>query len=173
MFARRTGAVAAPTAGLHFTPEVLEDAAAAGARIVSVTLHVGPGTFEPLDEEAFREGRLHAERVEVDERCGAEVARARAEGRRVIAVGTTTARALETLAASGRESYSGSTSLCIRPGHEFRAVDALLTNFHLPRSSLIVLVAAFAGRELALEAYREAIRERYRFYSYGDAMLVL
>jgi S-adenosylmethionine:tRNA ribosyltransferase-isomerase len=173
VFARRTGAVAAPTAGLHFTPAVLAEVEAAGARIVSVTLHVGPGTFEPLDEEAFREGRLHPEWLEVDERCGSEVLRARAEGRRVLAVGTTSARALETLAASGRASYRGTTSLCIRPGHEFRAVDALLTNFHLPRSSLIVLVAAFAGRELALESYREAIRERYRFYSYGDAMLIL
>ena len=173
VFAQRTGAVAAPTAGLHFTPEVLEEVTAAGARIATVTLHVGPGTFEPLDEAAFREGRLHPERVEVDERCGAAVSTARAEGRRVLAVGTTTARALETLAASGRASFRGTTSLCIRPGHEFRAVDALLTNFHLPRSSLLVLVAAFAGREVALETYREAIRERYRFYSYGDAMLIL
>ncbi len=175
-FADRPGAVAAPTAGLHFTPRLLDRLDARGVLRARVTLHVGWGTFEPLPEEVDLTGaRLHAERFEVTQDAAGAVNAARAEGRRVIAVGTTSARVLESAATpEGRiVPGPGTTDLFIRPGHRFRALDGLLTNFHLPRSSLLVLVCALAGRERVLGAYRDAVRLAYRFHSYGDAMLIL
>jgi S-adenosylmethionine:tRNA ribosyltransferase-isomerase len=175
VFARVPGAVAAPTAGLHLTRELLARLAAAGIASAELVLHVGPGTFRPLGEAELRAGRLHAERFELPEATADAIAAARRRGGRVVAVGTTTTRVLEARAREDGsvEPGAGTTDLFLRPGHRFRAVDALLTNFHLPRSSLLVLVAAFAGREAVLAAYAEAIAQGYRFYSYGDAMLVL
>lgn len=174
VYARHPGAVAAPTAGLHFDAAMLEELAARGVNRAFVTLHVGAGTFAPLRHETVSDNRLHAERVTVDTAACEAVAAARAAGRRVIAVGTTTVRALEAAARDGTlRPFDGETDLFIVPGYRFRAVDGLLTNFHLPRSSLLMLVAAFGGRELVLEAYRHAVEARYRFFSYGDAMLVL
>jgi S-adenosylmethionine:tRNA ribosyltransferase-isomerase len=173
VYAREPGAVAAPTAGLHFTDELLVALAAAGHEIARITLHVGPGTFRPVTAADPREHRLQAERYDVSSAAAASLRRARAEGRPVVAVGTTVVRTLETLAARGEiVAGSGATDLCILPGAQFRVVTDLVTNFHLPRSSLLMLVAAFAGREPVLEAYAEAIRHRYRFYSYGDAMFI-
>jgi len=179
VYARVPGAVAAPTAGLHFTPALLERLGRAGVRTATVTLHVGLGTFAPppLPEdrpvEELRE--LHPERFEVPEATARAVAAARAEGRRVIAVGTTTVRALESAAddAGAVRAGAGETRLFIRPGRPFRAVDGMLTNFHLPRSTLLMLVCALAGRERILAAYADAVARGYRFYSYGDAMLIL
>ena len=174
VYAARPGAVAAPTAGLHFTKELLRTIAERGVERLSVTLHVGLDTFKPMTEEILRSGELHGERVEIRPDVGERLLAARAEGRRIVAVGTTTVRALESFAAEpGRRSYRERTTLFIRPGHRFRMVDALLTNFHLPRSSLLLLVSAFASRERILRAYEEAVQNRYRFYSYGDAMLIL
>ncbi len=166
VFAQAAGAIAAPTAGLHFTPELLQRLPHA-----FVTLHVGVGTFQPVKVEDIREHVMHSERYEV----GAETAAAVAQADRVIAVGTTALRTLETVARDhGRVvAARGSTDIFIYPGHRFQAVGALLTNFHLPKSTLIMLVSAFAGPELIRQAYAEAIRERYRFYSYGDCMLIL
>jgi S-adenosylmethionine:tRNA ribosyltransferase-isomerase len=163
VFARESGSVAAPTAGLHFTPELLDECRAAGAAIAHVTLHVGLGTFQPLHTNVIEDVKLHAERFTVPE----EAARAMDTARRVVAVGTTSVRAIES------DSVSGETSLFISPGFAFRRTGAMLTNFHLPQSSLLVLVCAFAGRELALAAYRHAVAARYRFFSYGDCMLIL
>jgi S-adenosylmethionine:tRNA ribosyltransferase-isomerase len=163
VYARDRGSVAAPTAGLHFTPEILERCRAAGAEIARVTLHVGLGTFQPLHTEVIEEVRLHKERFEVTEE-----ARGAMEGaKRVVAVGTTSVRAIES------EPSQPETDLFISPGFRFRRTGALLTNFHLPRSSLLVLVCAFAGTELTLAAYRHAVEQRYRFFSYGDCMLIL
>jgi S-adenosylmethionine:tRNA ribosyltransferase-isomerase len=175
VFADAPGAVAAPTAGLHLTHELLDALAARGVERASVVLHVGLGTFKPLEAAQLASGRLHAERFELPEATAAAVARTRARGGRVVAVGTTTARVLETCASDAHQvrAACGTTELFLRPGDRFRAVDALLTNFHLPRSSLLLLVCALAGRERVLAAYREAIERGYRFYSYGDAMLVL
>lgn len=178
VFARRPGAVAAPTAGLHFTEALLEACRQRGATVACVTLHVGPGTFQPLTAAELAAGRLHAEWFELSPETAAAVNAAKLRGGRVIAVGTTTCRVLETCAreAGGRREVapqSGWTDLFIQPGSSFRIVDALMTNFHLPGTSLLLLVAAFAGRELTLQAYEAAIAERYRFYSYGDAMLIL
>ncbi len=174
VYARSSGAVAAPTAGLHFTPQLLARLDAAGIERVMVTLHVGPGTFRPLDAAALRKGRLHREWYQLVPEAAERIRRTRSTGRRVVAVGTTATRVLETCApAPGRvEAGSGETELFIHPPYRPRIVDALVTNFHLPRSSLLMLVAAFAGRERVLAAYAEALREGYRFYSYGDAMLV-
>lgn len=173
VYARRPGAVAAPTAGLHFTPELLGACRDAGAELAYVTLHVGLGTFRPIDVEAISEHRMHAEWCELPAETAAAIERTRARQRRVIAVGTTTVRTLESVAASGElRPWSGETEIFIRPPYNFRVVDALLTNFHLPRSTLLVLVSALAGRELVLRAYAEAIAQRYRFYSYGDAMFL-
>ena len=173
VYARELGSAAAPTAGLHFTEEILAAARGAGAGISRVTLHVGLGTFQPLTEEAFSQAKLHAEHVEVSEGPGNELLRAKAESRRIVAVGTTSVRAVESFLASPRLPFRARTELFIKPGYSFRGVGALVTNFHLPRSSLLVLLCAFAGRELVLDVYREAIREGYRFFSYGDAMLVI
>ncbi len=174
VYARRPGAVAAPTAGLHFDERLLEETRRKGVNHVFVTLHVGAGTFQPLREEQVESNRLHAERVEVGAQVCDAVSATRAGGGRVIAVGTTSVRALETASASGvLKPFNGETDLFIVPGYEFRSVDAMLTNFHLPQSSLLMLVAAFAGRDRILDAYRYAVEHRYRFFSYGDAMLVL
>ncbi len=175
VYATVPGSVAAPTAGLHFTPAVLEAIAARGARIVPVTLHVGPGTFRPVHVEDIEEHRMDAEAYHVPEATAAAIAAARAAGAHVWAVGTTAVRTLETVATAERTVRAGSgwTSLFVRPGHRFQVVDRLLTNFHLPRSTLLMLVCAFAGTERVLAAYSEAVARGYRFYSYGDAMAVL
>jgi S-adenosylmethionine:tRNA ribosyltransferase-isomerase len=175
VFARVPGAVAAPTAGLHLTHALLAALADGGVGFAEIVLHIGPGTFRPLGEADLARGDLPPEAYELPEATAAAIAATRARGGRVVAVGTTTTRVLETCARDDGtvEPGRGETRLFVRPGHRFRAVDALLTNFHLPRSSLLLLVAAFAGRESVLGAYREAIAAGYRFYSYGDAMLLL
>jgi S-adenosylmethionine:tRNA ribosyltransferase-isomerase len=173
VFARELGAVAAPTAGLHFTPELLAKLDERGIERATVTLHVGEGTFQPVTAEDTAGHVMHAERYSLSAATVAAIERARARGGRVVAVGTTSVRVLETVAASGPlRAGSGETRLFLVPGSPFRVVDALLTNFHLPRSTLLMLVAAFAGRERVLRLYREAIALGYRFYSYGDAMLL-
>jgi S-adenosylmethionine:tRNA ribosyltransferase-isomerase len=175
VYANAPGAIAAPTAGLHFTPQVFETLRARGVRTAEVTLHVGYGTFAPVRADELSEHRVAAERFEISGPAAAEINRTKESGGRVLAVGTTTVRALESAVdESGRvRPGRGETGLTITPGYRFRAVDAMLTNFHLPRSSLLVLVGAFAGRELVLGAYRHAVAARYRFYSYGDCMLIL
>jgi S-adenosylmethionine:tRNA ribosyltransferase-isomerase len=173
IYARAPGAVAAPTAGLHFDPAVVEACERAGAAVVYVTLHVGAATFQPVRVEDVREHRMHAELAEVPAGTCEAVARCRARGGRVVAVGTTAVRALESAAQGGHlEPYAGDTRLYITPGHRFRVVDALVTNFHLPESTLLMLVCAFAGHGHVLTAYRHAVEARYRFFSYGDAMFV-
>jgi len=163
VFAKEPGSVAAPTAGLHFTPEILEACRAAGAAIARITLHVGLGTFQPLRAKTLEDVQLHRESFIVPP----EAVRALDQARRVVAVGTTSVRAIES------DPTSAETGLFISPGFRFRRTGAMLTNFHLPRSSLLVLVCAFAGRELALAAYRHAVEQRYRFFSYGDSMLII
>ncbi len=173
VYARSPGAVAAPTAGLHFDRALLAAIQHMGVRLATVTLHVGAGTFQPVRVEDPREHSLHAERVEVGPAVCEAVAETRRRGGRVIAVGTTVVRSLESAAADGDiEPFEGETELFILPGYRFRVVDAMVTNFHLPESSLLMLVAAFAGRKTVLAAYRHAVAERYRFFSYGDAMFV-
>jgi S-adenosylmethionine:tRNA ribosyltransferase-isomerase len=174
VYAREPGAVAAPTAGLHFDDPVLQACREAGAGFAYVTLHVGAGTFQPVRVDNLAEHRMHSEWCVVPDATCQAVAATRAHGGRVIAVGTTAVRSLESAAAaSGRlESYAGETRLFITPGRRFRVVDALVTNFHLPESTLLMLVSAFAGREHVLEAYRHAVVQQYRFFSYGDAMFV-
>lgn len=166
VFARERGSVAAPTAGLHFTPEILDACKAAGATVARITLHVGLGTFQPLHGEVIEQAHLHSESFVVPE----ETTRAMDAARRVIAIGTTSVRAIESTSTG---ETTGETDLFIYPGFKFRHTGAMLTNFHLPKSSLLVLVSAFAGRELALAAYRHAVEQRYRFFSYGDCMLIL
>jgi S-adenosylmethionine:tRNA ribosyltransferase-isomerase len=174
VYAEVPGSVAAPTAGLHFTPEVFDRLELRGIERVDVTLHVGIGTFRPIEVERIEDHVLHAEFAELTPEAAETLNRRRAAGARIIAVGTTSARTLETAARSGRfEPFSGETAFYLRPGHTFQGLDALVTNFHLPRSSLLVLVSALAGVELIRAAYEEAIRQEYRFYSYGDAMLIL
>jgi S-adenosylmethionine:tRNA ribosyltransferase-isomerase len=175
IYARRPGSVAAPTAGLHFTETVLAALRSRGIEQGSLTLHVGPATFQPIRSGRVEDHVLGPERVSVSAATAATVNRAKAARRRVVAVGTTTTRALEGLADAGGRvvAREGSVDLFITPGYRFRVVDALLTNFHLPRSSLLVLVAAFAGRELILAAYHHAVAAGYRFYSYGDATLIV
>ena len=173
VYAREPGAVAAPTAGLHFDPELLAACADAGVASARVTLHVGAGTFQPVRVEDLGLHRMHAERVAVPAETCEAVAACRARGGRVVAVGTTAVRALECAAEGGvLAPFAGDTRLFIRPGFRFRVVDALITNFHLPESTLLMLVCAFAGRAQVLAAYRHAVAERYRFFSYGDAMFV-
>jgi S-adenosylmethionine:tRNA ribosyltransferase-isomerase len=166
--------VAAPTAGLHFTPELLAALAAQGVRRATLTLHVGPGTFQPVKCAEVEEHVMHAERFELGAETVRAVEEARAAGGRIVAVGTTSVRVLESCADEGGRlrAQGGSTALFLRPGSPFRVVDALLTNFHLPRSTLLMLVCAFAGRERVLRLYREAIEGGYRFYSYGDAQFL-
>jgi len=175
VYAKNRGAIAAPTAGLHFTDRVLNRITATGANLVEITLHVGYGTFEPVRVDDVNKHRVAPEHYSISDEAAADINRARLIGRHVIAVGTTTTRALEFATNENRvtESRSGTADLTILPGHQFRAVDALLTNFHLPRSSLLMLVSAFAGRELVLAAYRHAVKQKYRFYSYGDCMLII
>ena len=173
VYARRPGAVAAPTAGLHFDADLLRDLAERGIKRASVTLHVGAGTFQPVRTENIEDHRMHAEYLEVGPDACAAVVAARQRGKRVIAVGTTAVRSLETAARSGSlEPYSGDSRLFIYPGYRFRVTDGMLTNFHLPESTLLMLVCAFAGRQQTLAAYRHAVQAKYRFFSYGDAMLV-
>jgi S-adenosylmethionine:tRNA ribosyltransferase-isomerase len=173
VFARRSGAVAAPTAGLHFTEEMLAELSHRGVDSGFVTLHVGAGTFQPVRADNIDDHRMHREWFEVSAELCAQAQAARMRGGRIVAVGTTAVRCLETAAQDGTPGpAAGETALFIRPGYRFRVVDALLTNFHLPESTLLMLVCAFAGREPVLRAYEHAVRERYRFFSYGDAMLL-
>jgi S-adenosylmethionine:tRNA ribosyltransferase-isomerase len=175
VYARERGAIAAPTAGLHFTEAVFQSIRERDVQIVQITLHVGYGTFQPIRVDDVFLHRVESEWFSVSEEAAATINQARDRGKRVVSVGTTTTRALESsVSADGRiVADSGLASLTIIPGYEFRAVDAMLTNFHLPNSSLLVLVSTFAGREFILAAYRHAVLENYRFYSYGDCMLVL
>ncbi len=180
VYARREGAVAAPTAGLHFTEATFAALRAKGIETCFVTLEVGLGTFQPVKAESIEEHRMHEERFEISEAAAEQVNRAKQERRRIIAVGTTSLRVLESVASMWEApptlavpAYTGTTRLFIYPPYQFKLVDALLTNFHLPRSTLLMLVSAFAGRELIRRAYDEAIRAQYRFYSYGDCMLVV
>jgi S-adenosylmethionine:tRNA ribosyltransferase-isomerase len=175
-FAARAGSVAAPTAGLHFTPRVFSDLAERGVGVVDVTLHVGVGTFRPIDAARIEDHRMHAEWAELSDAVAERLNMARGRGGRIVAVGTTTARTLETSIEAGEgqfRAWAGETRMYLRPGSAVRGFDALVTNFHLPRSSLLVLVSAVAGVELIRQAYAEAIKEEYRFYSYGDAMLIV
>lgn len=178
VYSRERGSVAAPTAGLHFTPQILEALAGRGVEIARVTLHVGLGTFAPLRVERVEEVRLHRERYTLGAEAADALNRAKREGRRIVAVGTTVVRTLESVAAAAQGgsgevvAHSGSTEIFISPGFEFRLVSALLTNFHLPQSSLLMLVSAFAGREHVLNAYKHAVEQRYRFFSYGDCMFL-
>jgi S-adenosylmethionine:tRNA ribosyltransferase-isomerase len=176
VYAKIRGAVAAPTAGFHFTEKVLGDLRARGIETCEVTLHVGLGTFQPVRVKNVEEHRMGPERYEISESAARALNRARDEGRRIVAVGTTSVRTLESAIREPRGRFApahGETRLFIYPGFEFRTVGALLTNFHLPKSTLLMLVSAFAGRELTLQAYGRAVRERYRFYSYGDCMLIV
>jgi S-adenosylmethionine:tRNA ribosyltransferase-isomerase len=174
VYARIEGSAAAPTAGLHFTPALIEDLKRKGVRCVFVTLHVGLDTFQPVREDDPAEHRIHREYGVVPAEVAAELSLARAEGRRVICVGTTAMRLVEAAAGANglAKGYSGQVDLFILPGYRFRVADAMITNFHLPRTTLLMLVSAFAGREFILDAYREAIDREYRFYSFGDAMLI-
>ena len=175
VFASRRGAIAAPTAGLHFTPEVLDQIKAAGVEIAEITLHVGYGTFEPVRATDLAQHTVSAESYDIDEATADVMEKARLGNDRIVAVGTTTTRALESNLSEFGNFTAGSYSanLTIRPGCRFKAIDALLTNFHLPQSSLLVLTSTFGGHELIMDAYRHAVRERYRFYSYGDCMLIV
>jgi S-adenosylmethionine:tRNA ribosyltransferase-isomerase len=173
VYASERGAVAAPTAGLHFTRELLDLLAERGVEIVEITLHVGYGTFQPVRVERVEDHRVGPETYSVSEQAARKIGRALEEGRRVIAVGTTTTRALESAFSQAPAYGTATTDLFIYPGFEFRVISGLVTNFHLPESSLLMLVSAFGGRELVLEAYRHAVRGEYHFYSYGDAMLIL
>jgi S-adenosylmethionine:tRNA ribosyltransferase-isomerase len=173
VYARHPGAVAAPTAGLHFTEDMLRRLSARGCNLGFVTLHVGAGTFQPVRTEHIEDHRMHSEYFELSAELCDRIRRARAEGGRIIAVGTTTVRVLETAASAGElESQRGETDIFIYPGFKFQVTDALLTNFHLPESTLLMLVCAFAGMDRVLAAYRHAVREKYRFFSYGDAMFI-
>lgn len=175
IYAATPGAVAAPTAGLHFTPVLFDRLRGLGVEIATLTLHVGIGTFTPVRVENLSEHRMHSESYHIPVETAAAVNRAKAEGRRVIAVGTTTTRTLEAVAARGQGvcAGTGETDIFITPGATFRVVDGLITNFHLPESTLLVLVSAFAGHDLTMSAYRQAVAERFRFFSYGDCMLIL
>jgi S-adenosylmethionine:tRNA ribosyltransferase-isomerase len=174
VFARETGSVAAPTAGLHFTPALLDRLAAAGIRRETVTLHVNAGTFLPVKSDRVEDHRMHAERAELSAEVGSAITAAHNSGGRCIPVGTTALRTLESAAASGElKPFSGETSIFITPGYKFRAADGLMTNFHLPKSTLFMLVSAMMGLDVMKRAYAHAVKERYRFFSYGDACLLL
>jgi len=174
VYAQRPGSVAAPTAGLHFTDEVFTRLDAKGIAWIDLTLHVGLGTFRPMEAERLEEHVMHAEYAELTPMAVDTLQARRRQGGRIVAIGTTSARTLETAGASGTlQPFAGETQLFLQPGHVFHSLDALVTNFHLPRSSLLVLVSALAGLDLIRAAYAEAIRSRYRFYSYGDAMLIV
>jgi len=174
VYAEKTGAVAAPTAGLHFTEPLIEKLKQAGVRFAFITLHVGAGTFKPIATDEVEAHQIHSEAYHIDEANADVINTARGQGGRIIAVGTTVTRVLETVGQGDRvEAGRGATDLFITPGYRFRIVEAMITNFHLPRSTLLALVAAFAGLELIKRAYQHAVENRYRFYSYGDAMLIL
>ena len=175
LFALHEGAIAAPTAGLHFTPELLARLRQSGVGLTAVTLHVGVGTFKPVTVDRIEDHQMGAEWIEVGAEAVRSIEQARAAGGRIVSVGTTVVRALETAARSDGQirPYCGETDIFMMPGFSFKVVDALLTNFHLPRTTLLMLVSALAGTELLRQAYADAVRERYRFYSYGDAMLIL
>lgn len=175
IFAERDGSIAAPTAGLHFTHALRESLRERGVAIASITLHIGPGTFRPVKALNVEDHRMEEERVEIPKEIAGEIAETRVRGGRVIAVGTTATRALESFSdgKGGVSAGQGMTPLFIYPPYLFRVIDGLITNFHLPRSTLIMLASAFAGRDLLMKAYQEAIEKKYRFYSYGDAMLIL
>jgi S-adenosylmethionine:tRNA ribosyltransferase-isomerase len=176
VYARERGSVAAPTAGLHFTPEIVEQICTRGVEIVELTLHVGLGTFQPVRVERVEEHTLHTETYRISPHAADAINRARREGRRVVAIGTTTVRTLEYVAQKAGDGEiipgSGEADIFIYPGFQFRVIGAMLTNFHLPKSTLLMLVSAFAGRERVLDAYEHAVRQRYRFYSYGDCMFI-
>jgi S-adenosylmethionine:tRNA ribosyltransferase-isomerase len=174
VYARQSGAVAAPTAGLHFTASLIEQLKQAGVKFAFITLHVGAGTFKPVTEDNLKDHQIHRERFSIDEENAGIINTAKSKGRRIIPVGTTSTRVLEAVAAGSRiEAIAGTTELFIMPGYKFKMIDALITNFHLPKSTLLALVAAFAGLENVLVAYNHAIEKRYRFYSYGDAMMII
>ena len=174
VYAKEAGAIAAPTAGLHFTLDLMDKLKHGGIHYVPLTLHVGLGTFQPVKVEDVETHKMHAEYFELARTSVNRINVAKKEGRKIVAVGTTSVRALETVASEGSaEPYQGYTDIFIYPGYQFKIVDALVTNFHLPKSTLLMLVSAFAGHEFILEAYQEAIAQKYRFYSYGDAMLIL
>jgi len=174
VYAREVGSVAAPTAGLHFTQQMLEDLQHKGVEICHVVLHVGIGTFAPVKVEDTAQHRMHAEFAQISPKTAAQINAAKAEGRRIIAVGTTTTRTLESFTCNGvLESGEKWTDIFITPGYHFGCIDGLITNFHLPKSTLLMLISAFAGREYVLDAYQEAVREGYHFYSFGDAMLIV
>lgn len=176
VYAKHPGSVAAPTAGLHFTADLIRHLQKKGVQTAAVTLHVGLGTFRPVAAKSLSEHKMHTEWCELSEKAGSRLEQVRASGGRVISVGTTSTRVLESAAAAtGRAfaAWTGETDIFIRPGFEFQAIDGLMTNFHLPKSTLLALVAAFAGYEVTMQAYREAVEQRYRFYSYGDCMLIL
>jgi S-adenosylmethionine:tRNA ribosyltransferase-isomerase len=175
VYAKNRGAIAAPTAGLHFTSDVLDEIKSMGVGITEITLHVGYGTFEPVRVEDLSEHNVMAEKFEISENSAATLNQARAENRRIIAIGTTTTRALETSIAKNKEFLAGKqiADLTITPGYKFQAIKGLLTNFHLPQSSLLVLVSTFGGYDFIMDAYRKAVADKYRFYSYGDCMLIV
>ncbi len=174
VYARRAGAVAAPTAGLHFTSELIEQLKDKQIRFAYITLHVGAGTFKPVTTETLEEHKIHEEKYSIDAENARLINEARQTGGRIIAVGTTSARVLETAACNSKLTpASGTTDLFIKPGYKFKIIDGMVTNFHLPKSTLLALVAAFAGLENTLNSYKHAIEKRYRFYSYGDAMLII
>jgi S-adenosylmethionine:tRNA ribosyltransferase-isomerase len=173
VYSHTLGSAAAPTAGLHFTPRLLAQLRACDIQMMHVTLHVGLDTFKPVETEDVEAHHIHTEYMEVTEEVAAQIRAAKAEGRRVIAVGTTSVRVLETLGQGGLSAFVGDTRLYIYPGYQYRVVDGMITNFHLPRSSLLMLVSAFVGKQNLDRAYAEAIVQRYRFYSFGDAMLIL
>lgn len=174
VYAKHTGSAAAPTAGLHFTPELLQQIEEKGVKIARVTLHVGLGTFRPVKVENILEHHMHSEFYQIDEEAAHTINEAKENGHRVICVGTTSCRTIESAAENGRlRATSGWTDIFIYPGYEFKILDCLITNFHLPESTLIMLVSALAGREHVLDAYEEAVKEKYRFFSFGDAMMIL
>ena len=174
VYARQAGAVAAPTAGLHFTEPLIEQLKKAGVKFAFITLHVGAGTFKPVTTDNLEDHKIHRERFSINEENARIINKAKNEGGRIIPVGTTSTRVLETVAADSQITVTdGTTELFIMPGYQFKVIDAMITNFHLPKSTLLALVAAFAGLENVLAAYRHAIEQRYRFYSYGDAMLIV
>ena len=174
VYAKEAGAIAAPTAGLHFTLALLDKLKRDGIHRVTLTLHVGLGTFQPVKVENIEMHKMHSEYFEFSQASASQINTAKGEGRKIVAVGTTSVRTLETVASDcSVDSYQGYTDIFIYPGYQFKVVDALVTNFHLPKSTLLMLVSAFAGREFIFEAYQEAIAQKYRFYSYGDAMLIL
>ena len=174
VYAAAEGAIAAPTAGLHFTKESLDELKSNGIETAMLTLHVGPGTFQPVKVENIETHKMHAEYIHLAETEAKRIRAAQETGRKIVAIGTTVVRSLETAGTTGTvHPYSGYSELFIYPGHQFNAVDALVTNFHLPKSTLLMLVSAFAGKDLIQQAYQEALEHNYRFYSYGDAMLIL